>query len=127
MSRKHYQNEQLILHDFRYQELACANFDGAILMACDFRGAFLHQASFTNATLITCDFRGANLTQADFRIRSARSCSFAHATLLDVNWGEEEYLGDPDCLHNARSPFLRCAVNPLGPCKGCESYEKSGV
>jgi hypothetical protein len=31
-------------------------------------------------------------------------------------------IGDITCDQNARSPYLRCAVNPLGPCDGCSSY-----
>lgn len=32
-------------------------------------------------------------------------------------------IGDPGCLYNARSPELRCAVNPDGPCQGCKDYQ----
>lgn len=32
-------------------------------------------------------------------------------------------LGDPSCRFNARSPLLRCAVHPLGPCQGCPHYQ----
>lgn len=32
-------------------------------------------------------------------------------------------IGDPTCLYNARSSRLRCAVNPSGPCEGCNHYE----
>ncbi len=31
-------------------------------------------------------------------------------------------IGDPSCRYNARSPLLRCAVNPGGPCAGCHDY-----
>ncbi|WP_228022056.1 DUF6464 family protein [Vasconcelosia minhoensis] len=31
-------------------------------------------------------------------------------------------VGDISCEHNARSPYLRCAVNPLGPCEDCRDY-----
>ncbi|MGA7933992.1 MAG: DUF6464 family protein [Kovacikia sp.] len=31
--------------------------------------------------------------------------------------------GDITCRFNARSPYLRCAVNPSGPCKECPYYE----
>ncbi len=31
-------------------------------------------------------------------------------------------IGDITCEQNARSPYLRCAVNPMGPCDGCSSY-----
>ncbi|MGK7930303.1 MAG: DUF6464 family protein [Microcystaceae cyanobacterium] len=34
------------------------------------------------------------------------------------------YIGDITCRYNARSPYLRCAINPCGPCEGCSSYEK---
>ncbi|MGD1856173.1 MAG: DUF6464 family protein [Leptolyngbyaceae cyanobacterium] len=32
-------------------------------------------------------------------------------------------IGDITCQLNARSPHIRCAVNPLGPCEGCRAYE----
>lgn len=33
------------------------------------------------------------------------------------------YIGDLTCRYNAYSPYLRCAVNPDGPCKDCPYYE----
>jgi hypothetical protein len=32
-------------------------------------------------------------------------------------------IGDISCQFNARSGYLRCAVNPTGPCRGCRYYE----
>ena len=32
-------------------------------------------------------------------------------------------IGDISCRLNARSPDLRCAVNPLGPCEECLQYQ----
>lgn len=32
-------------------------------------------------------------------------------------------IGDITCRFNARSPYMRCAVNPSGPCQGCYHYE----
>lgn len=32
-------------------------------------------------------------------------------------------VGDITCRFNARSPYLRCAINPSGPCKECSFYE----
>lgn len=32
-------------------------------------------------------------------------------------------LGDITCRFNARSSYVRCAVNPVGPCEGCHHYE----
>ncbi|MBD2195374.1 MULTISPECIES: DUF6464 family protein [Calothrix] len=44
--------------------------------------------------------------------------------------GERYYLegvgylvGDISCKFNARSGYIRCAVNPDGPCQGCRHYE----
>lgn len=32
-------------------------------------------------------------------------------------------IGDISCQFNARSGYLRCAVNPQGPCQGCRHYQ----
>ncbi len=32
-------------------------------------------------------------------------------------------IGDISCRFNARSGYLRCAVNPGGPCEACRYYE----
>ena len=32
-------------------------------------------------------------------------------------------IGDITCKLNARSPHIRCAVNPMGPCEDCHAYE----
>jgi Family of unknown function (DUF6464) len=32
-------------------------------------------------------------------------------------------IGDISCQFNARSGYVRCAVNPSGPCEGCRFYE----
>ncbi|MEO1593435.1 MAG: DUF6464 family protein [Cyanobacteria bacterium J06632_22] len=123
MPQKNYRGAQLILQDFSYQELACADFQDAVLFCCDFRGAYLHQANFANARLITCNFTGACLTEADFRVRSQRTCTFINAQLTGLILPPEESIGNPDCHHNAQSAFLRCAINPLGPCEGCLDFE----
>lgn len=31
-------------------------------------------------------------------------------------------IGDISCQFNGRSPFLRCAINPCGPCADCHNY-----
>ncbi|MEM9005234.1 MAG: DUF6464 family protein [Cyanobacteria bacterium P01_F01_bin.86] len=43
----------------------------------------------------------------------------------DLNYveGLGYIVGDFTCQMNARSPYLRCAVNPCGPCAGCQFYE----
>jgi hypothetical protein len=43
-----------------------------------------------------------------------------------LGWfGTVGYLGDTSCQFNAHSPFIRCAVNPSGPCQNCTYYETS--
>lgn len=34
------------------------------------------------------------------------------------------FLGDTNCVNNARSSYLRCAINPSGPCNECSHYEE---
>lgn len=44
---------------------------------------------------------------------------------------EEQYIegvgyviGDLSCSYNARSPYIRCAVNPDGLCQDCRHYDR---
>ena len=32
-------------------------------------------------------------------------------------------IGDLRCKNSARSPVLRCSINPVGPCEGCLHFE----
>lgn len=32
-------------------------------------------------------------------------------------------IGDLTCQFNARSSYIRCAVNPMGPCEQCSYYQ----
>jgi hypothetical protein len=34
------------------------------------------------------------------------------------------FIGDTTCQYNAHSPYMRCAVNPSGPCKNCSHYQQ---
>ena len=38
-------------------------------------------------------------------------------------WGGRWVIGDPLCRFNARSPLLRCAVLPEGPCERCAHFQ----
>ncbi len=46
---------------------------------------------------------------------------------LEHNFPDEEvylsYIGNPRCRFNAHSPYLRCAINPSGPCENCPDYQ----
>ena len=37
-------------------------------------------------------------------------------------WNGGWVIGDPRCRYNARSPLLRCAVLPDGPCERCSHF-----
>lgn len=58
------------------------------------------------------------LRQGKYQLCGIRAVVRAVATPPE----EGGILGDPSCQFNARSPLLRCAVNPLGPCQGCPHY-----
>ena len=34
------------------------------------------------------------------------------------------FIGDTNCINNAQSPYIRCAINPEGPCDECVHFEK---
>jgi hypothetical protein len=38
-------------------------------------------------------------------------------------WQGRWVIGDPNCRFNARTPLLRCAVLPEGPCQRCSHFE----
>lgn len=41
----------------------------------------------------------------------------------DARWWKNRWvIGDPSCRYNARTPLLRCAVLPDGPCECCAHY-----
>ena len=47
----------------------------------------------------------------------------AQAQPHDARWWSNQWvIGDPSCHFNARSPLLRCAVLPDGPCERCAHF-----
>ena len=43
----------------------------------------------------------------------------------DARWWHNQWvIGDPSCRYNARTPLLRCAVLPDGPCELCAHYRQ---
>lgn len=58
----------------------------------------------------------------------AESAYQARSTVALINRmrtpiGEPKGIGNTNCKYNACSEYLRCAVNPCGPCKGCNHFE----
>lgn len=58
--------------------------------------------------------------------RSRRVFGASTSAELQYIPGVGYVIGDISCCYNARSPELRCAVNPHGPCKNCPEYEEIG-
>jgi hypothetical protein len=45
--------------------------------------------------------------------------------LVEKSWVDGRWIvGDATCQFNAHSELIRCAVNPAGPCGGCQNYEQ---
>ena len=42
-------------------------------------------------------------------------------SLEEVKKGDSFF--DTTCAYSTKSPYQRCAVNPSGPCQGCEDYK----
>ncbi|HEY9669311.1 MAG TPA: DUF6464 family protein [Coleofasciculaceae cyanobacterium] len=64
------------------------------------------------------------------RLRAVRQQSFVQVPPSEQLPPDRYYLegvgyliGDITCEFNARSPYIRCAVNPSGPCEDCHYYQ----
>jgi Family of unknown function (DUF6464) len=60
-----------------------------------------------------------NLSRTRVRQSSSRPTPSDRYYLEGVGY----LIGDISCKFNARSGYIRCAVNPEGPCEGCRYYE----
>lgn len=68
----------------------------------------------------------AKLRQAMFvttRVRTQRLYTTPQLSDRYYLEGVGYLIGDISCRFNARSGYLRCAVNPQGPCQGCRHYQ----
>jgi Family of unknown function (DUF6464) len=61
--------------------------------------------------------------------RRALARQYPHTYKRVARDPEEQYIegvgyiiGDSSCKYNARSLYVRCAVNPSGLCEGCHDY-----
>ncbi|MFN9055722.1 MAG: DUF6464 family protein [Cyanobacteriota bacterium] len=51
-----------------------------------------------------------------------------HNQPADAQWWKGRWvIGNPHCHFNARSPLLRCAVLPEGPCSTCRHFQLGGA
>lgn len=68
--------------------------------------------------------------RAQARLRAAMQASAARAIQRNQIPPDQYYLegvgyliGDISCQFNACSAYIRCAVNPSGPCEECHHYQ----
>ncbi len=64
--------------------------------------------------------------QSALQISAMSRChSFPSCLVADHHYveGVGYMVGDITCRYNARSAYLRCAINPSGPCTKCSQYE----
>ena len=60
------------------------------------------------------------------RVRTQRRYITPHSLPVSDRYyleGVGYLIGDITCQFNARSSYIRCAVNPQGLCQGCRDYE----
>jgi hypothetical protein len=72
-----------------------------------------------------CVYRQANYRQANLAIAVpaiARLKSLPPSDMTCID-GYGYVIGKVSCKYNARSLYLRCAVNPSGSCENCRYYE----
>lgn len=69
-------------------------------------------------------------TQTRHLIAAARLAAANRPLGTQLQMGDRTYIeglgypiGDITCEYNARSNYLRCAINPDGPCKDCLHYK----
>lgn len=69
-------------------------------------------------------------SQASARIAAAQLAVANRPLRNELAMGDRTYIqslgysiGDITCEYNARSNYIRCAVNPAGPCQDCRYYQ----
>jgi len=62
-------------------------------------------------------YRNRPLQSPRERLLNYRPSAFTPGMGIDM------IIGDITCQYNARSPYLRCAINPNGPCEECSHYQ----
>ena len=63
------------------------------------------------------------LTTYQPQIRTRYSLEYEESYFPDRT--AKYFIGDVTCINNAKSPYIRCAINPSGPCAECSHYENS--
>jgi hypothetical protein len=89
-------------------------FVSCVFKDCNFRFS-LDESSFQGCVFFRCHFK----TEFD----QVEDCFFSNCSFnFQVNFSRS-HIGDYTCINNARSPFLRCAIAPDGPCDNCQYFD----
>jgi len=85
-------------------------------------------------SLLSLWVMGKTKAQTRERLRAAMEATARREAQTSQMPPEQQYIegigyliGDITCQYNARSAYIRCAVNPAGPCDGCPYYEQEEV
>ena len=84
-------------------------------------GTFTNSESYSDCLHSTNESYGQILIPLDEEIPLM---SQQHMLDLMRSHSPAKHIGDMTCKNNARSQYLRCTINPDGPCEGCPSYER---
>jgi hypothetical protein len=73
--------------------------------------------------------RGSSLSSANrlyLHLVETEQSRSSHNNDSEVSYikGIGYFIGDLSCKYNAQSKYLRCSVNPYGPCQNCAHYRK---
>lgn len=77
----------------------------------------------------TVDYLSRNRAEVESANSCLRSLAEAGITIAEAieacsrHSESRGFVGDVSCKWNARSPYLRCAINPSGECQQCKDYE----
>lgn len=107
----------------------------AILKRCSFsecRFSSRVGRSVEDCRFCDCSFSGATIDPGFYFRHSTRGCDFTYVKTGEVyphsHYPTEGWIGWLSCDHNARSPYLRCAINPVGPCSNaCPDFSRPPV
>jgi Family of unknown function (DUF6464) len=144
--------ERRTFYNLKITELSKLEFENCYFENCTFEvdlsTALLKRCSFNycrfrstigrsveDSRFRDCSFSGATIDPGFLFRHSTRACDFSHAKTgevyphsnIDTDYPTEGWIGWLSCDHNARSPFLRCAINPTGPCDGCSDFTRPPI
>jgi hypothetical protein len=96
-------------------DLPKGGFKDCLFKDCNFRVS-LDKSSFQGCVFFRCRFR------VDFN-HVGEDCFFSDCSFAFQVNSSRSHIGDYTCVNNARSPFLRCAIAPDGPCDNCQYFD----